>query len=492
MILLPPLMSLHDVSYTYPASNHPHLQDVNFELPEGQTVLLTGLSGSGKSTLLRVMSGLAPRFYGGSLQGQIKLFGQDLSQWTHRDLSRHIGILFQDPESQLVTTRVDQELVFGMENVGCDRALMHDRLQEAAAVFAMQPWLNSPTLHLSGGWKQKTVLASIMAVRPRLLLLDEPLSQLDADSAGQFLDYLDRCRRLWGMSVVIAEHRLDKLVQRVDKVLYIHQGKVYSQPTDKISWLVGNRETEGRIAVQKSAVLSNGQRLAGLKNVDFCYPHAHQPVLKQLSLDLLAGEITCLMGGNGAGKTTLLKLLLGILKPCHGQADICGENPYRMPARQLARKVGYLSQEPGDYLFSPTVRQEIEFTYHSLQLKDHWRIDRLLEQLHLQPLAHRNPRDLSWGERQRTALASILAAQPQVLLLDEPTRGLDYKLKADLAIILHDLASQGTAILVATHDQNWASSFTDRLVYLQQGTIVDAADNKKPGEEMLKAWQGEI
>ncbi|HQE23909.1 MAG TPA: ABC transporter ATP-binding protein [Syntrophomonadaceae bacterium] len=479
-------MSLQKVSYTYPDSKRPDLQDVYFELLEGQSVLLTGPSGSGKSTLLRVMGGLAPRFYGGRLHGQVKLLGQDLDKWPHRDLCRHIGILFQDPESQLVTTRVDQELVFGMENVGYARDLMQDRLQEIAAVFAMQSWLYCPTLHLSGGWKQMTVLASIMAVRPRLLLLDEPLSQLDADSADQFLDYLDQCRRHWGMAVVIAEHRLDKLAKRVDKVLYINQGKVQAQPTDKISWLVGYQGTEASNKAKRISAFNKGQRVAGLRSVDFWYTHAQQPVLKQLSLDLQAGEITCLMGANGAGKTTLLKLLLGTIKPCRGQVDICGENPYRMPALQLARKVGYLSQEPGDYLFSPTVRQEVEFTYRSLQLKDYSRINRLLERLHLQPLAHRNPRDLSWGERQRTALASILVAQPQVLLLDEPTRGLDYRLKNDLAVILRDLANQGTAILVATHDQYWANTFADQLLYLQQGTISDTANSNYSGEEMLE------
>lgn len=490
--MLPPLISLQRVSYTYPASRHPDLQDVSLELSEGYSVLLAGPSGSGKSTLLRVMSGLAPRFYGGRLQGKVKLLGQDLSQWTHRDLSRHVGILLQEPESQLVTTRVDQELVFGMENVGCDRALMHDRLQEVAAVFDMQPWLHYPPLHLSGGWKQKTVLASIMAVRPRLLLLDEPLSQLDANSADQFLDYLDQCRQLWGMSVVIAEHRLDRLAERVDKVLYIHQGKVLPHSPGKTSWLVGNRKSEEHKNAKRTPVTGNGRRLAGLKNVDFRYPHANRPVLKQISLDLFAGEITCLMGANGTGKTTLLRLLLGSLKPCRGQVDICGENPNRMPALRLAQKVGYLSQEPGDYLFSPTVRQEIEFTCRNLQLKDYSHINRLMEQLNLQPLAHRNPRDLSWGERQRTALASILAAQPQVLLLDEPTRGLDHKLKDDLAIILQELARQGTSILVATHDQTWACSFADRFLYLQHGTITDTADDNNQGEEILEVWQGTV
>lgn len=476
------------MSYAYPENKHPDLMDVNFDLWEGQFVLLAGPSGSGKSTLLRIMGGLAPRFFGGSLQGQVKLMGQDLGQWTHRDLSRHIGLLYQDPESQLVTARVDQELVFGLENLGCDRSLMSDRLQEAAAVFAMQPWLYRSTLHLSGGWKQKTVLASIMAVQPRLLLLDEPLSQLDTMAADQFLDYLDQCRRRWGMSIVMAEHRLNKLINRVDDVRYIHQGKVQTQPPDELSWLVSFPETGDQLAATRSSIPRNGQRLAGLNKVDFRYPHTSQLVLKKLSLDLQAGEITCLMGANGAGKTTLLRLLLGTIKPSNGQADICGEDPSRMPALQLARKVGYLSQEPGDYLFSPTVRKEIEFTCRSLNFNDYSRIDRLLEQLHLQPLAQRNPRDLSWGQRQRTALATILAAQPQVLLLDEPTRGLDYKLKAELAIILRDLANQGTAILVATHDQNWASSFADRLLYLQDGTLVDAANAKNPREDLLEVW----
>jgi len=472
-----PLMSLQKVSYTYPASKHPDLQEVNLELPEGQLVLVTGPSGSGKSTLLRVMGGLAPRFYGGRLQGHIQLFGQDLGQWSQRDLARSIGILFQDPESQLVTTRVDQELVFGMENVGYARTFMQERLREVAEVFAMQPWLHYPTLHLSGGWKQKTVLASIMAVRPRLLLLDEPLSQLDEDSADRFLDYLDQCRRRWKTTVVIAEHRVDKLVQRTDQVWDVHQGKVHKQPAGIINWQFEHREAGARGSAKRTPAFSSRQRVAGLRQVDFWYVHFQRPVLKQLSLDLHAGEITCLLGANGAGKTTLLKLLLGSLKPCQGQVDICGEDPCRLQAYQLARKVGYLSQEPGDYLFSPTVRQEVEFTCRNLQLKDNGRIDKVLELLHLQPLADRNPRDLSWGERQRTALASILVAQPQVLLLDEPTRGLDWKLKVELATILRDVARQGTAILVATHDRQWAGSFADRLLYLQKGNLVDAIND---------------
>jgi energy-coupling factor transport system ATP-binding protein len=476
------LMSLQKVSYTYPGNQHPDLEDISLEVQEGQFVLVAGLSGSGKSTLLRIMAGLIPRFYGGDLQGEIELLGKRLAEWSHRELSSRVGLLFQDPESQLVTTRVDQELLFGMENIGYDRPLMHARLQEVTGALTMQPWLKQPTLHLSGGWKQKTLLASIIMVRPRLLLLDEPLSQLDAASVDQLLDYLEQCRRLWGISIVVAEHRLDKLSQRADTIWYLHQGSMQTRSWAEISSLTYPGAWQ---AATPSVGGSNGGRVAGLAKVEFQYPHSNQPVLKECSLDLQAGEITCLMGANGAGKTTLLKLLIGTIKPLQGQVDVLGEDPSRLSAASLARKIGYLSQEPGDYLYSPTVREEIQFTCRSLKLDDHSRTNELLEQLHLQPLAQRNPRDLSWGERQRVALASILVAQPPVLLLDEPTRGLDNKLKAELGYILRQLANQGTSILVATHDENLANSWADRIMYLHDGILLEKESSQYPGEEWI-------
>lgn len=476
-------MSLQKVSYTYPGNQHPDLEDISLDVQEGQLVLMAGLSGSGKSTLLRIMAGLIPRFYGGNLQGEIELMGKSLAEWSHRELSSQIGLLFQDPESQLVTTRVDQELIFGMENIGYGRSLMQARLQEVTGAFAMQPWLKYSTLHLSGGWKQKTLLASIMAVRPRLLLLDEPLSQLDAASADQFLDYLEQCRRLWGITIVVAEHRLDKLCQLADTIWYIHQGSMQTQSLAETRPL---SDTGACRVASRSISGYEGGRVAGLAKVEFQYPHSSEPVLKQCNLDLQAGEITCLMGANGAGKTTLLKLLTGNIRPLQGQVDVLGEEPSRMSAAGLARKIGYLSQEPGDYLFSPTVREEIEFTCRSLKMGDHSRTDELLEQLHLQPLARRNPRDLSWGERQRVALASILVGQPPVLLLDEPTRGLDHRLKAELGHILRQLARQGTSILVATHDQNLASSWADGIMYLQDGKLLEKEVVECPGEEWIR------
>jgi energy-coupling factor transport system ATP-binding protein len=476
-------MSLQKVSYTYPESQHLELEDISLDVQEGQFVLMAGLSGSGKSTLLRIMAGLIPHFYGGNLQGEIELMGKSLPEWSHRELSSQVGLLFQDPESQLVTTRVDQELLFGMENLGYDRLRMQARLQEVTGAFAMQPWLNQPILHLSGGWKQKTLLASIMAVGPRLLLLDEPLSQLDSASVDQFLDYLEQCRRWWGISIVVAEHRLDKLSQLADTIWYLHEGSMQTQPSTEPRPL---SDTVAWQAASRPVVCYDGGRVAGLDKVDFQYPHSSEPVLKQCNLDLHAGEITCLMGANGAGKTTLLKLLTGTIKPLKGQVGVLGEDPSRMSASGLARKIGYLSQEPGDYLFSPTVREEIEFTCRSLKLDDHSRTGELLEQLHLRPLAHRNPRDLSWGERQRVALASILVAHPPVLLLDEPTRGLDHNLKTELGLILRDLASRGAAILVATHDHNLARSWADRIVYLQDGKLLEKEAVQCPGEDGIR------
>lgn len=431
-------------------------------------MLLTGPSGGGKSTLLRIIAGLIPRFYGGNLQGKVELLGREISQWSHLDLCKTVGFLFQDPESQIVTNRVDHEVIFGLENIGCPRPVMKERLEEVGQTLNLKPWLRCPTPYLSGGWKQKTVLGSVLAPRPRLLLLDEPLSQMDQDSVGPFLDYLEQCRRWWGMSIIMAEHRLEMLGSRMDSVITVCQGRIGQgsiRETDP-------KKNKAAVSSSSPAFIKNinKPRLAGLDQVDFYY-HPRRFILNQLSLDLQAGDLTVLMGANGSGKTTLLKLLMGLIKPVKGRVDIGGEEPVSLTAPRLAKKVGYLSQEPGDYLFSPTVREEIEYTCSNLGLVNPIIIETLLKQLHLEHLAHRNPRDLSWGERQRTALASILAAQPGILLLDEPTRGLDPQLKSELGYMLRELVDNGMSVLLVTHDQCFAERVADRIFYLEKGKL---------------------
>lgn len=460
------LIRIKQLSYTYPGKVRPVLTDINLEVQPGQSILITGPSGGGKSSLLRIMAGLIPRFYGGTLAGRVELLGKELPGWSHRDLAQKTALLFQDPESQIVTTRVDQEIVFGMENIGLDRSVMRQRLHQVCLATGMGPWLNRPTPHLSGGWKQRTVLASIMAVRPCVLLLDEPLSQMEAGAIDPLFDYLETCRRSWGMAVVVAEHRLRPVLNRMDQVLAIDEGRMASLNTEAIS---DKNETEP----DRTSVGLEGDRptLAELDQVEFSY-QPRRPVLNQLSLPLKQGILTALMGENGAGKTTVLKLLMGSLRPQGGKVRVKGQDPTRFSPRRLAACMGYLSQEPGDYLFSPTVRKEIEFTCQTLNRESTGLVDALLEQFHLQKLAARNPRDLSWGERQRTALASVLAGRPEILLLDEPTRGLDARLKNELGQLLRQIAAQGTAILVVTHDREFAVRFADHILHLQSGRVL--------------------
>lgn len=461
------LMEIHQLNYTYPTASHPTLINIDLQVQEGELVLLTGASGSGKSTLLRVMAGLVPRFYGGHLQGEVKLLGRSLPRFSHRELSSKVAMLFQDPESQLVTTRVDQEIVFGMENLGYSRKLMGKRRMEAGQATGLMPWMSFPIPHLSGGWKQRTALASVMAIRPHLLLLDEPLSQLEEDSIDQLFDYLQKGRREWGMSTVIAEHRIDNIYERMDQIVQVKDGQINVRSEPLVNACETQHDVQPRYREQNP-----GQKQAILDQVDYYYQTGH-PILRGIDLNLESRQITALTGGNGAGKTTLLRLLMGFIKPVSGQVYIGGEDPCLMSAEKLARKIGYLSQEPGDYLFSATVRDEIMFTCRSLGIDDRPLVETLLDQFRLGPLADQNPRDLSWGERQRTALASILAARPDILLLDEPTRGLDRNLRNELGAILESLADNGASILIVTHDREFARSYAERLLLLKSGELIE-------------------
>lgn len=413
------------------------------------------------------MAGLVPRFCGGHLQGEVKLLGRSLPQFSHRELSSKVAMLFQDPESQLVTTRVDQEIVFGMENLGYKRDLMGERLLEAGQATGLMPWMSFPIPYLSGGWKQRTALASVMAIRPRLLLLDEPLSQLEEDSIDQLFDYLEKGRREWGMCTVIAEHRIDHIYERMDRIVQVKDGQLNFQSDPPVDTC--NTQPEVKPGYREH---NPGHKQAILDQVEYYYQTGH-PILRGIDLTLESGQITALTGGNGAGKTTLLRLLMGFIKPVSGQIYIGGEDPCLLSAEQLARKIGYLSQEPGDYLFSATVRDEIMFTCRSLGIYDKSLVETLLEQFRLGPLADQNPRDISWGERQRTVLASILAARPDILLLDEPTRGLDRKLRNELGEILESQADNGTSILIVTHDREFARSYAERLLLLKSGELIE-------------------
>lgn len=514
------VIKIENLNYYYPDTEKPALHNINLEIPEGQFVLIAGGSGCGKSSLVRAMAGLIPEFYGGNISGKVLLDQTDIKKIDRRSLHGKVGMVFQDPESQLVMTTVEQEIVFGLENLGVPNSLMKRRLMEVSGALGLTGYLNGFAPELSGGQKQKVAMASILAMQPDILLLDEPTSQLDPISGEEILTIIRRLNEDNGITVVLIEQRLERCFHLADRVLVMDQGEIISDhhahdtlarwavehqvpfipPIAKLFAGAGFSQIpvtvkEGRKILQshwplmkkniqklptrpKSAVkLADHSReaLARLKNVWFSYPNGEES-LKNVNLEIRQGAFTVLMGENGAGKTTLFKILTGLLKPSRGQVEILGKNTGKLSVEEIAPLVGYLSQDPNDYLFLPTVHEELEFSPKNLNLPDDGSISEIGEQLGLTRYLDTNPRDLSSGERQRVALASVLVNRPKLLLLDEPTRGLDYRLKERLGEILLKFQEKGISIFMITHDIEFAAEYAQDIILMSDGAVVGQGD----------------
>lgn len=509
-------VEVRDVVYYYPDAEKPALDEVNLTVPPGQFVLVVGGSGCGKSTLARALAGLVPDFYGGTWRGKVLLDGVEVRKMDRRSLVQQVGIVFQDPESQMVMTGVEQEIAFGLENLGLPGVLMQKRLVEVCSALGLTSLLKKFIPELSGGQKQKVALASVLAMQPGILILDEPTSQLDPATAEEILALVRRLNEENGLTVILVEQRLERCFHFADRVLVMENGRVICDgtPEEVVRWSTENggpfvpplprlftgglwpvvpltvkkgREIlaeygicPGRVGwpvkVREVQEQSAGpacelSALVEVRGLWYIYPDGTE-ALRGVDLRLYPGTFTALMGENAAGKTTLLKSMVGLLKPTRGRVTVLCHDTRDVEVEELAPQVGYLSQNPNDYLFLPTVRDELAFTLNHLGLNDCGIIDATLKKLGLDDLAAANPRDLSTGERQRVALASILVARPKVLLLDEPTRGLDYHLKAELGMILRQLQAEGAAILLVTHDVEFAAEFADDVILMAWGSII--------------------
>jgi len=509
------LVKIENLTYYYPGTEKPALDRINLSIPEGQFVLVIGGSGSGKSSLLRVMAGLIPGFYGGKYGGRVYLDGTELRELDKRSLVQKVGIVFQDPEAQMVMTGVEQEIAFGLENLGLPPKLMRRRVMEVTEALSLTGSLSRFVPELSGGEKQKVALASVLAMQPEVLLLDEPTSQLDPVAGEEILTMVRRLNEENGITVVLIEQRLERCFHLADRVLVMDEGRIvydhhapeamaewavrggtpFVPPLPKLFASVGSRNIpvtvkEGRRLLRNwisncgfptstcaedrlRVVKADSQKPAlEVQKLWFTYPSGTE-VLKSVDLDIQPGKFVVIMGENGAGKTTLLKNINGLLKPSRGRVIIGGRDTRMLPVEELAKTVGYLSQNPNDYLFMPMVRQEIEFTRKNLGVEDDATGKQFLNRLGLETIADRNPRDLSTGERQRVALASVLAARPELLLLDEPTRGLDYKLKEELGGLLLELKARGATVAVVTHDVEFAAEYADEIVLMAGGQVME-------------------
>ncbi|OQY37056.1 MAG: hypothetical protein B6243_01595 [Anaerolineaceae bacterium 4572_5.2] len=510
------MIIFENLTYTYPEGARPALQNVSLHIEEGDFALVVGMSGAGKSTLLRCINGLTPHFSGGSLAGKIRVNGLDPVQATPKVMSRHVGFVFQDPEAQFVMDRVEDEIAFALENAAMPPQEMRVRVEESLDLLDLAPLRNRPLETLSGGERQRTAIASALAFRPRVLVLDEPTSQLDPKSAEDVLHALTRLNSDLGLTILLAEHRLERVLPFVDTLIHL--------PYDDSPLLFGPpRQILSKIALTPPLVslgkalqwqplpltIKEGKRFSRKLTADHRLPSAEpsrnsraardndaqaylrarnievayngQPALRGVDLTLYPGEIVALLGRNGAGKTTLLKSLIGLIRPARGKVEVAGRNIDGADVAEIAQQVGYLPQNPNALLFAETVRDELLITLRNHGFSPNRNgdgkappieADALLEQLGLTDKAGRYPRDLSAGERQRVALGAITVTQPGALLLDEPTRGLDYLAKEQLVSLLRGWRDEGMAILLVTHDVELVAVAADRVILLSQGEII--------------------
>ncbi|GAA2144907.1 ATP-binding cassette domain-containing protein [Kitasatospora kazusensis] len=496
------MITFEQVSVHYHDTAGPTLRGVDLTVPEGELCLLVGPSGSGKSTLLGTVSGLVPHFTGGVLHGRVTVGGRDTRAHRPRDLADLVGTVGQDPLAHFVTDTVEDELAYGMESLGLAPEVMRRRVEETLDLLGLADLRGRALGSLSGGQQQRVAIGSVLTTHPKVLVLDEPTSALDPGAAEDVLAVLQRLVHDLGTTVLMAEHRLERVVQYADQVLLLPGGgapPVLGAPAEVMAhspvhppvvalgraagWSplpLSVRDARRRAAPLRArldgrtpppAPVATGEPVLRVERL--AVSRGPVPALRGVSLDLRAGEIAALMGRNGAGKSTLLGSLVGLHRPASGTVRVGGLTPHRTRPQELIRRVGLVPQDPRDLLYAETVAAECAAadqdaapaagpgTCRAL-------VSRLLpgidDALH--------PRDLSEGQRLTLALAVVLTSRPQVILLDEPTRGLDYAAKSRLVEILRDLAADGHAVLLATHDVELAAELAHRTVILAEGEVV--------------------
>ncbi len=476
--------SIKNLSFKYPDRERFALSNINLGIKKGEFLLVIGESGSGKTTLLRMLKNeLRPK---GEIDGGILFLGNNLFELKALDSASKIGFITQEPEAQLVSDRVYGELAFGLENLGLDREIIRARVGEFASYFGLVREFSKPTANLSGGQKQLLNLASVMAMNPEVIILDEPTSQLDPIAAVEFLDALKRLNDDLGVTVIIAEHHLENAFKLADRVAYLEDGRLFCcEAPEGLALLLKDKRIsqtlpvsarvyqyldsdekcpltvkEGRGMLEKYEnehyisikELINNEEIISCKDIWFRYEKKGEDVLRSCSLGVRRGEFYALAGENGSGKSTILKLLFGALKP------------YRGRLRRMSESLAYLPQNPKNLFVKDSVEEDFKSINNSyLELCESFGIEKLLSS---------HPYDLSGGELERAAICKLLLLSPEVLLLDEPTKGLDSFAKNELGRFLRDRIKEGITVICVTHDLDFAANYADRCGLLFDGGII--------------------
>ncbi|MCA0297200.1 MAG: ATP-binding cassette domain-containing protein [Actinobacteria bacterium] len=494
------MITFDRVRVTYPGATRPTLSDVSFDLPEGDLCLVVGSTGSGKSTLLGAVNGLVPHFTGGTLAGRVLVDARDTAHHRPRDLADVVGYVGQDPLRGFVTDTVEDEIAYGMEQLGIDPVAMRKRVEETLDLMGIADLRRRPLVDLSGGQQQRVAIAAVLAAQPRVLVLDEPTSALDPTAAQDVLSAIATLVHEVGLTVLLAEHRLERVMQAADSMLWlpgdgsvVHgspravlAGATITPPLAALARAAGWDEVPLSVREARRRALAEDLRptppprvpvAAGpsaLTASDVEVRFGEIVAVSGVSLELAERSVTALLGRNGAGKSSLLWALQGALS-CGGDIAIGGRDPRRLGAAQARRLVALVPQTATDLLYLPTVAAECDQADAESDAEPGTTAG-LLRTLGVDVPGDRDPRDLSEGQRLALVLAIQLAARPPVLLLDEPTRGLDYNAKAELRHIVDRLAGTGVAVLISTHDVEFAAAVSRRTLLMADGEIIADGD----------------
>lgn len=511
------MIYINNLTFAYPGSGEPAIRDIDLQIKKGSFTLLVGASGSGKSTLLRCINGLVPHFSGGTLSGEILVNGLNPVEASPKSMSRHVGFVFQDPESQFILDHVEDEIAFTLENIAMQPEAMHAKVGEILELLDLKALRNRRIDSLSGGEQQRVAIGTALSLEPSILVLDEPTSQLDPITAREVLLFIQRLNEKLGLTVLISEHRIERIISFADNLVYLQKNtpgvisgaprKVLQMidlvpPIIKLGKALGIQpallsfEEKERITQDymiKDMQRTNNQTSVKIKPEKFVdiqnlrVELGTNIILKQVDLALHRGEILALMGPNGSGKTTLLRTIAGFIRQKHGCVFLYGKSTSDMKVVEICRQIGYLPQNPNSLLFSDSVAEELMVTLsnHRPSMDEKSMVNakaevlRTLKRIGLQDQRHAYPRDLSVGQRQRVAIGAVTITSPQILMLDEPTRGLDYVAKNSLAKRLEEWRQAGKAVLLVTHDVELAALVASRVAILDKGKISACGEPSK-------------
>jgi len=509
-----------DFSFSYEETKELALKSINLKIKKGEVVLITGPAGAGKSTLCCAMNGLIPHFYSGNIDGKVRIKGVDTQDLTIGQLNTQVGLVFQDPESQLFNFTVEDEIAFGPENLGIEPDEVNRLVDEMIKKVRLDGYNDRNPLTLSGGEKQSCAIASILAMSPNIVIFDEPTSNLDPIGTQNVLELITELAKRDKKTMIIVEHNLSDLLDKVDRMIVMKDGGIlfddhprqvfqHFETLKEIGVNVPQssevlyRLSESNIVPFKPCInleevyeklshelkLSNateekphneeapmeGDPIIEVKNLTHLYPEGNVKALKGVNLSLYPGDFVAIIGQNGSGKTTLVKHFNGLLKPSSGSVLVKGVDTSSMTVAKLARSVGYCFQNPDHQIVKNVVREELAFGPKNLGVPDdeiEARIEEITVKLNIHQYLDEDPHELSKGNKARVNLAGVLAMKPDVLIVDEPLTGQDYKEAKAIMDLLTELNREGKTIVIITHEMMFAAEYTRRIVVMNNGSII--------------------